>query len=74
MKNSEKIHSQSKEVTNYNIKTPDGKLYQIIDSPWFDCWNSWGWKNNNKNYLYFLYQLNEINGICQKNHVCLVKL
>lgn len=28
-------HSQTKNVTNYNIKTPEGKFYQIIDTPGF---------------------------------------
>ena len=27
--------SQTKDVIKYNIKTPDGKLYQIIDTPGF---------------------------------------
>lgn len=31
----EQSQSQRKEVTNYNIKTPVGKLYQIIDTPGF---------------------------------------
>ena len=59
-------HSQTREVNNYNIKTPDGKLYQIIDTPGFG--DTDGIHEDEKITIkitdFFLYQLNEINAVC----------
>ena len=59
-------HSQTKDVTNYNIKTPDGKLYQIIDTPGFG--DTIGIKEDEKITMkitdFFLHRLNEINAVC----------
>jgi len=57
--------SQTKEVTAYNIRTPDGKLYQVIDTPGY--WDQKGKINpfsNEKIKEYILNRLNEINAIC----------
>ena len=59
-------HSQTKDITNYNIKTPDGKLYQIIDTPGFG--DTVGIKEDGKITMkitdFFLHRLNEINAVC----------
>ena len=59
-------HSQTKDVTNYNIKTPDGKLYQIIDTPGFG--DTVGIKEDENITMkitdFFLHRLNEINAVC----------
>jgi GTP-binding protein EngB required for normal cell division len=58
--------SQTKEVTNYNIKTPEGKLYQIIDTPGFG--DTVGIEEDEKITMkitdFFLHRLNEINAVC----------
>ena len=58
--------SQTKDVTNYNIKTPDGKLYQIIDTPGFG--DTVGIEEDEKITMkitdFFLHKLDEINAVC----------
>lgn len=58
--------SQTKDVTNYNIKTPDGKLYQIIDTPGFG--DTVGIEEDEKITMkitdFFLHNLDEINAVC----------
>lgn len=59
-------HSQTKNVTNYNIKTPEGKFYQIIDTPGFG--DTVGIEEDEKITKkitdFFLYKINEINAVC----------
>lgn len=59
-------HSQTKDVTNYNIKTPEGKLYQIIDTPGFG--DTVGIHEDEKITQkitdFFLYKISEINAVC----------
>ena len=59
-------HSQTKEVNNYNIRTPEGKLYQIIDTPGFG--DTVGIEEDEKITMkitdFFLHRLNEINAVC----------
>ena len=59
-------HSQTKNVTNYNIKTPEGKFYQIIDTPGFG--DTVGIEEDEKITMkitdFFLHELNEINAVC----------
>lgn len=59
-------HSQIKDVTNYNIKTPEGKLYQIIDTPGFG--DTVGIHEDEKITQkitdFFLYKITEINAVC----------
>jgi len=58
--------SQTKDVTNYNIRTPEGKLYQIIDTPGFG--DTVGIQEDEKITMkitdFFLHKLNEINAVC----------
>ena len=59
-------HSQTSEVTNYNIRSKDGTLYQIIDTPGFGD-TSGIEKDEEITYKisdYFLYKTQDINAIC----------
>ena len=59
-------NSQTSEVTNYNIKAKNGKLYQIIDTPGFG--DTEGIKKDEEITIkisnFFLYKINEINAVC----------
>ena len=62
----EQSHSQTKNVTNYNIKTPEGKFYQIIDTPGFG--DTAGIEEDEritkKITDFLLHEINEINAVC----------
>lgn len=66
VKNLNDAHSQTSEVTNYNIKAKNNKIYQIIDTPGFG--DTKGIERDeeitNKISDFFLYKTNEINSIC----------
>lgn len=59
-------HSQTSEVTNYNIRGKDGTLYQIIDTPGFG--DTEGIEKDEeitkKISDYFLHKTEDINAIC----------
>jgi GTP-binding protein EngB required for normal cell division len=64
--NKNEVHSQTSEVTNYNIRAKNNKLYQIIDTPGFG--DTSGIEKDeqitNKISDFFLYKTGEINAIC----------
>ena len=59
-------YSQTKNITNYNIKTPEGKFYQIIDTPGFG--DTAGIEEDEritkKITDFLLHEINEINAVC----------
>ena len=66
VKKNNDAHSQTSEVTSYNIRTKHNKLYQIIDTPGFG--DTSGIEKDeeitDKISDFFLYKTGEINAVC----------
>ena len=66
VKTQNEAHSQTSEVTSYNIRTKDNKFYQIIDTPGFG--DTSGIEKDeeitDKISDFFLYKTGDINAVC----------